>query len=397
MGDAPKALGPLGGETVLSRDDRNGRARRRPQRATVESLETRQLMAYSPLGYSLPDLTVSGYAARTAAWGGPLAVQVHVENLGASSIVEPTHLEPRATSFADAPASTVTVFASSKPGGKGKVISLGTIDIPATRQNSESDVSGTVTLPARPAGFRASGEIFLTLVVNNNRTSPESNFANNVARLPAPVSIADPLPDLRVVALDIPSTLQPGDVITPTIRIANFGNADPAAQGPVSVILVASLNKTYGPGDAVIGSYTIASLPGQSEVPTTSDLSGDENLEPPANYNTTTLAPLQLPSKPGKYFIGVIIDPDDTIRERTETNPNIQSVTKVGPRIAGLPPTTQLASIAVGNVPIFPQLPSQIFNPVTNPTVTPTPVPIVPITKAAAVKASRVAQSSVKS
>ncbi|WP_435019247.1 hypothetical protein TA3x_001192 [Tundrisphaera sp. TA3] len=322
-------------------------------------------MAYSPLGYSLPDLRVSAYAAKTAAWGGPLAIQVRVNNIGASSIVEPTNLAPGSTSSADAPATSVAVFASTRPGAKGKVVNLGSIAIPATPQNSENDVTGQVTLPQRPAGFAANGQIYLTLVVNNDRSILESNFANNVRRIQAPVDISNPLPDLKVVALDIPAALQPGDVITPTIRIGNFGNADPAAQGPVNVILVASLNDTYGPGDAVLGSYTINSLPALSQVPTTSFLSGDENVTPPANYNTTTLAPLQLPTTPGKYFIGVIIDPNDTIQERSETSAALQFLQRVGPRVRGLSAANKLADISVGNVPVFPQLPSAIFNPVT--------------------------------
>jgi hypothetical protein len=364
----------------------------------VEALETRQLLAYSPLGYSLPDLRISGYAARTAAWGGPLAIQVQVENLGASSIVEPLNLEPRALSTADAPATTVSVFASARPGGKGRLVPIGSIPLPVTRQNTESNITGTITLPPRPRGFPADGNIYLTLVVNNNRAILESNFANNVARLHAPVDIEAPLPDVRVVALDIPSTLQPGDVITPTIRVANFGNADTAAQGPLTIILVASLNETYGPGDAVIGSYTLTSLPGQSQVPTTSNLAGDENLVPPANYNTTTLGPLRLPTTPGRYFIGVIVDPDDTIEERTETTPDLRFVQRVGPRVKGLPPSSQLANIPVGNVPIFPQRPSAIFNPVTVPSTPEEPFPSIPITRpAAASRPLKVKKGSAKS
>lgn len=320
-------------------------------------------MTYTPLGYSLPDLAVSGYAAKTAAWGGPLAIQLHVENLGASSIVEPLNLAPGSPSSADAPATSVTVFASTRPGGKGKVVNVGSIAVPATEQNSETSLVGTITLPARPAGFAARGDIFLTLVINNNRAILESDYANNVTRLPGGVDIEAPLPDVRAVALDIPATLQPGDYITPTIRIANFGNADTASQGPLTVILVASLNTTYGPGDAVIGSYTLTSLPGQSQVPTTSNLSGDENVVPPSNYNTTTLEPIRLPTTPRKYFIGVIIDPNDTIRERTETTPNLQ-LRQTVQKIKGLPPTVQLANIPVGNVPTFPEKPSAIFNPV---------------------------------
>ena len=362
---------------MLSRDDRSKHARRSPRRATVEALETRQLMAYSPLGFSLPDLTVTAYAARSASWGGPLGLQVNVLNQGASSINEPTNLAPGSISTADAPATSVTVFASTRPNTKGKVVQIGTVAIPATPQNSESDVTTTIALPPRPAGFRANGTVYLTLVVNNDRSILELNYANNVTRLRAGVTTSDPLPDLQVVALDIPAPLQPGDVIAPTIRIANFGNASTAPQGPITVILVASLNKTFGPGDAIIGSYTLANLPGQSQVPTTSNLAGDQNVMPPANFNTTTLAPLQLPTTPNKYSIGVIIDPDDTIVERTPTSAALQFVQQVGPKVRGLPNTTKVVDIPVGTVPVFPELPSNVFNPVTSPVVVTPVTPVV--------------------
>ena len=45
-------------ETLRARDDR--RARRRTDRTALEQLEGRQLLSYSSLGYSLPDLRVSG-------------------------------------------------------------------------------------------------------------------------------------------------------------------------------------------------------------------------------------------------------------------------------------------------------------------------------------------------
>ena len=86
--------------------------------------------------------------------------------------------------------------------------------------------------------------------------------ASTVYRDPDPITITNPLPDLQVAGLDVPGTLQPGDVISPTIRIVNLGSANPDLQGPVTVDLIASVNTTFGPGDAVVGTFTITSLPG---------------------------------------------------------------------------------------------------------------------------------------
>src|SRR5438128_12683229 len=56
------------------RTRRSGRDRRRPDLAALECLEGRELLAHTALGFSLPDLAISGFAAPVASWGGPLAV-----------------------------------------------------------------------------------------------------------------------------------------------------------------------------------------------------------------------------------------------------------------------------------------------------------------------------------
>ena len=75
-----------------ARDDR--RARRRTELAPLEQLEGRQLLAYSSLGYSLPNLQCSGQAGPVASWGGTLTVTAFLQNTGASTINEPLSLIP---------------------------------------------------------------------------------------------------------------------------------------------------------------------------------------------------------------------------------------------------------------------------------------------------------------
>lgn len=360
------------------RERRIVRPRSRPGRVAVEGLETRQLMAYSPFGFSLPQLSVTGFAAPTAAYGGPLTIDVTVENQGASSLIEPTHLAPGSVSTADSTATTVEVFASTKPNASSGLLKLATIVVPPIQQNSDSEVISTVALPARPRGFPGiGGKLYLTLVVNNNQAVLESSTVNNVYRVPTPVTITNPLPNLQVVALDIPAALQPGEVISPTIRIANFGSANPSAQGPVTVELVASLNKTFGPGDAVVGSYVIDSLPGISGVPTQNilaTLAGDQNIIQGPNVNTTTLPPLKLPTSPGFYYLGVVIDPFHTINQTYAPSPALRDVMPVGPADQFLPAGTIIIKPS-GAAPIFPALPSTFINPLTaTPTVVITPL-----------------------
>ena len=68
---------------------RQPRARRRNVSTALESLEERQLLSNTPLGYSLPDLHVTGSASPVAAWGGTLTTTVVVQNLGASTMINP--------------------------------------------------------------------------------------------------------------------------------------------------------------------------------------------------------------------------------------------------------------------------------------------------------------------
>ena len=65
------------------------RAARRADVGSLEQLEARELLAFSPLGFSLPDLTITGQAGPRAAWGGALAVSAILQNTGASTITEP--------------------------------------------------------------------------------------------------------------------------------------------------------------------------------------------------------------------------------------------------------------------------------------------------------------------
>ena len=59
-------------ETLRARAER--RARRRTDLAALEQLEGRQLLSYSSLGYSLPDLRISGLAGPVASWGSTYQV-----------------------------------------------------------------------------------------------------------------------------------------------------------------------------------------------------------------------------------------------------------------------------------------------------------------------------------
>jgi len=339
---------------------RSVRAARRPGPAAPESLESRDLLAYTPLGFSLPDLSVSGFSAPVAAWGNPLAVTVDVRNTGASTLVEPLSLTPGSTSSADAPASTVAVFALKRQHSFRGAVQVGTVNVPAIPQNDNVQVTQTITLPIRPSGFPGDGgKVYLLFIVNAGAEVFESDPTNNVSR-PVPVTIEAPLPELSVVGFDVPPVIQPGDTIQPNIRVANFGPAATAAQGTFVVDVVASTTPNFNSGSTVVASYTVANVPPKSLSPSKTPQYGDVNLVPPANIVTIAGSPVTLPTTPGRYYIGVVIDPTLQIKQIQNVptfvrprNPfSLPHV--VGPPIKGLPPAGVVTPGGVGNIPVFP-------------------------------------------
>ena len=322
---------------------RNGRVRRGSIQGPIEALERREVLSYSALGFSLPDLAVTAYSAPIAAWGQPLTVATNIYNQGASSINQPLNLNQGAISTADSAATTLSVFASARP-GRGKEVFIGSILVPAIDQNDVITGNGTFVLPAKPAGFPgAGGHIFLKYVVNGGRTFPEANFANNTFASNQPITIARALPNLQLVGFDVPGSLQPGDSLAPAIRIANNGAADTDLQGPLVVQIVASQNSTYGPGDAILATYIVNNVPALSTAPSTNGVAGDINLQPGNNIVTLGGQVITLPTMPSSYFLGVKINPLGSIQETGKhATPQFDAVVKVGPPIPGVPPTNFL-------------------------------------------------------
>ena len=398
---------------MLPRDSqrtrRGGRGRRQSDlaRLPLEALEGRALLSYTTLGFSLPDLTISGFAAPAASWGGPLAVSVNLSNIGASTLNEPLNLAPGSVSSADAPASTVAVFATRNPHGRHGVL-IGSFSAPLVPQNSEIQLNELLTLPNRPAGFPGDGgKIYVYFVANATNTVLETDLSNNFSSN-SPVKIEAPLPDLQPVALDVPPVINPGDTIQPNIEIANLGPASTLPQGPVTVDLVASVTPTFGPGSSILATYQVPFIPGISTVATETPLKlafGTANLTPQNNVVTITGSPVTLPATPGVYFIGVVVDPAGqnkqirTIADRGHTNP-FSLAKQVGPNQSGLPPAGIFVPGGAANVPAFPSAP--VFGLTTNGigvgtgvTLPPGPVVAGPATSSTTTTAGTVTAASV--
>ena len=348
-------------ETLRARDDR--RARRRTDLAALEQLEGRQLLSYSSLGYSLPDLQISGLAGPVASWGGSYQVTVVLQNTGASTIIEPLSLVPASEvaigpdgslvppyyvpSSADAAASQIGIYLAPRPHSLAGAIEIGTATAPALSQNDIERFNVSLTLPARPSGFRSTGVYYIRLVATTHRL--ESNFSNNVSA-PIPVRfISQALPQLQATALDLPDALQPGDTVVPTFQITNLGTANTDTQAPVQVALVASVTPSFTLGSSIVALYTLpAGIPGQSSAPVKNSahhharLYGstiyNNNVTPAQNVETFTGAAVTLPTSPSTYYLGLVIDPNNTLKQLSLPANRLELIRTVGPATSGLPP-----------------------------------------------------------
>lgn len=334
--------------------------------ALVERLESRQLLTYSPLGRSLPDLTVDGQTPPLAAYGGPITVTVDVDNLGANSMVDPINQEQGAPTTADAGPSVVGVYLSTNPHGLypgARTIRLGGIDVPTVRQKSVVQLTQTFAMPAtRPAGWPANGgRLFVYFRADDLNQVTEIDDTNNISRGQQPLLLTAALPSLVATAIEVPDRMQPGDVIAPSFKIANLGATGIPPQGPLLVQLIASTDPNFGPTDTVLASFTIDDIPPLSAVPSrTTPVLGDVNLNDPANVVTITSAPVQLPAGPARYYLGLAVDPFNQIREIREVpggpSSRLQQLRHVGPPVPGLSPAPVLTTPAnpINQFPIPP-------------------------------------------
>lgn len=364
-------------ETLRARDDR--RARRRTDLAALEILEGRQLLSYTSLGYSLPDLQVSGTAGTVAVWGGTFRVSVMLKNTGASTIIEPLSMVPTTQlaigpdgmpvppyaipSQADVPSSQVGIYVGRSAHSLSRAVLVGTVQAPALSQNNVEQFDTTITLPSRPAGLPARGIYYVHLVANLDQSVAETNLRNNVSP-PVPVRfISKALPMLRATALAVPPVMQPGDTIAPTIRIANVGSAGTLAQGPVEFALVASVTPDFNLGSSIIAQYTWNDdIPGQSDTPIQtrarrhrklfgSLAAARDNVVPPGNVITYTGAPVTLPTSPETYYIGVVIDPNNKLKQLSTPSNRLELINVVGPPIPNLPPAGVLSAALTQQFP----------------------------------------------
>ncbi len=362
-------------ETLRARDNR--RARRRTDLAALEQLEGRQLLSYSSLGYSLPNLRISGLAGSVASWGAAYQVTVLLQNTGASTMIEPLSLVP-ASEVAVGPGGSLVpsyyipstagataqigIYLMPRPHSYAGAVEIGT----ATETIAQNDLERfnvALTLPQQPAGFSAQGVYYIRL---------ETNSFNTVSA-PIPVRFVPlSLPQLQATALDLPDSLQAGDTVAPTFQITNLGTANTATQGPVEVSLVASATPVFNPlaVNIYLGNYTLPEgIPAQSEAPVKNSArhhsrlygsaTGINNVTPGNNVETYTGAAVVLPPATFTYYVGLVIDPNNTLKQLSLPANRLELVRTVVPSTAGLPPAGTISTPA-NPIPQFPNPPDGI-------------------------------------
>ncbi len=338
---------------------RQDRPRRTKSPVGLEPLETRALMSWSPLGFSLPDLTVSGgVAAPTAAYGQTVAVQAVIRNIGASSITEPFNMTQGAASTADMPATKLGIYVSPVPFFNRAAKLIEDVDVPAVPQNSQFFLQTLVPLPdaqtAASMGLPTTGHtIYVFFRANDTNLFQEVDLTNNSTHRGVPVLIQPALPDLKGVVFDVPQVVQPGDSLAPTIKIANYGTVDP---GPVTVELVVSPSPTFDASNAtVLTTFNVTNVPPLSSVPLASTgLSGDiSTIYDQANVVTLPAVQVTTPTDgTTPFYVGVIVDPGHTIQELSSSNIlnnpwALRPVRKVFQHYRGLPAAGILFAPAV--------------------------------------------------
>jgi hypothetical protein len=174
----------------------------------------------------------------------------------------------------------------------------------------------------------------------------------------------------HTTALDVPDSLQTGDTVAPTFQIANFGTANTNLQVPVKVALVASVTPDFNLGSSIVALYTLPTgIPGASSAPVRNSVRHHARLQGSKIYNqnvtsaqnvvTYTGAAATLPTSPSTYFLGLVIDPYNTLKQLSVPANRLELIRTVGPATSGLPPAG-VVTTPESPLPQFPNPPDGV-------------------------------------
>lgn len=140
---------------------------------------------------------------------------------------------------------------------------------------------------------------YLGVIVDIESNVPETSETNNIRRMATPLSVVFPIPDLTAQIVETATAAAAGEQIAVTRLISNSGVAD---SGTFEYQYYLSNNPTISTDDIALGRPQTLSLPyGQDDY-------GIDAVSIPADTSA------------GTYYVGVIVDPTDTVLEVLETN-----------------------------------------------------------------------------
>lgn len=380
---------------------RRASRRNRSPRPVLDALEARQLMAFSPFGVSRPDLVVDAFAPPVASVGDTISLVIDVRNLGSTSIVEPLgFFDPRAgrqpfvsryVSPADAGPSQIQVYLSAFPVFDETAVPISApIPVPAVPQNTllrmlpqdglpanvavpqylrnvanpqAVNVAPAIALPdlaSWPAGIpNFDGDtVYLFLRADDAKVVAEHDETNNLSR-PIPLRLVPALGDFDAVGLDVARGMQPADVVTPNLKVVNYGTRDVADYNQeLRVDLTASFDSRLSFDDFAFARFDVQSVAPINFAPTRRVVRGARNVIDPANVTTVPADQIAFPVGPyvripnalNGYNFGAVVDPENDLLELSELRGrravHFSQLRRVAPPLRGVGPADVIAPAA---------------------------------------------------
>jgi subtilisin family serine protease/subtilase family serine protease len=253
-----------------------------------EADETNNTRAGSTIavGAVANDLTISALSGpATGITGDPIAVSATVNNLGSTA----------------APASTLNFYLSTDQVITTADRFIGTAAIGSLAAGGSQLVSGSVPVPVD----LAPGTYYLGAIIDPDNVVAETNETNNT-RVGNTIATSTRNIDLSLTAVGGPTTAKDQAAITLTATVKNGGTVTAPAS---TVRWYLSTDPTITTADYLIASAATGSLAGGKT----------------QRLSVTASVPGTVPA--GTYYLGAIVDPNNTLAETNNANNALQSGT----------------------------------------------------------------------
>ncbi|MCK6547496.1 putative Ig domain-containing protein [Myxococcota bacterium] len=152
----------------------------------------------------------------------------------------------------------------------------------------------TIELPT----FTSTQTLYLGVILDIYSDVPETSEGNNIGRVPTPISIVFPIPDLEAEIVTTATAAAAGEELAVTRLLLNTGVYE--ASGFTYAYYLSS-NPTISADDILVGTFT-------SSLDAGADDYGIDVLQIPATVSA------------GSYYLALVLDPANTMFEVDETN-----------------------------------------------------------------------------